>query len=319
MATLSTDSQSHTYSSAIMNRYESDPIVLSGEYDISDGVTLTITRTYSGFKQLRQAADSVLKTLEANDCDGNQWILVLGLTNEAIERLDNDRGCLGVNFRFEWEGSTGLIKVIPGAAHESLVNDFTMKVASDLQNMGIHWTERRWIGATRYRPANNNGKEGDQAFTPPSRQVTQGQTRGWPTLVVEVGVSESMPKLRSDAKFWFNNSNGQTRIVILISAKRNRVTFEKWMLMPPNAPNPAPPAYVATLRSRPVHRPPLVNQPAANQQLYSAQEVVITPTGMTGAPMILPFRALFDRAPTANETDVTITAQNFREFVQTIF
>jgi hypothetical protein len=40
---------------------------------------------------------------------------------------------------------------------------------------------------------------------------------------------------------------------------------------------------------------------------------------MTGAPMILPFRALYDRAPTANETDVTITAQNFREFVQTIF
>jgi hypothetical protein len=302
-----------------MNRHQSDPTVLTGEYHISDGVTATIIGTYSGFKLLQEAADSVLETLEANDCDGNQWILVLELTKEAIERLDNGRGCLGVNFRFEWEGSTGLIKVIPGAAHEPLINDFTAKVASDLPNMGIYWTERRWIGATTYKPANNKGKGADQAFTPPSRQVTQGQTRGWPTLVVEVGVSESMAKLRSDAKFWFNNSNGQTRIVILISAKRNRVTFEKWMLMPPNAPNPAPPAYVATLRSRPVHRPPLVNQPAANQQLYSAQEVVITPTGMTGAPMILPFRGLFDRAPTANETDVTITAQNFREFVQTIF
>jgi hypothetical protein len=270
-------------------------------------------------KQLKQAARSVLETLQANDCDGNQWIGVLGLTKEAIDRLDNDKECLGgVNFRFEWEGATGLIKVIPSATHESLVNDFALKVGSDLQNMGVHWTDRRWIGTTTYKPA-NKGKQGDQGFTPPTRQVVQGETRGWPTLVLEVGVSASMAKLRSCAKFWLNNSNGQTRFVILATASTARVTFEKWMLMPSNAPNPAPPAYVAALRSRPVHTPPLINQPAANQQLYSAQEVVVTPTGMTGSPMILPFQALYDRPPGPNESDITITAQDFRAFVQSIF
>jgi hypothetical protein len=85
-----------------MNRHQSDPTVLTGEYHISDGITSTITRTYTSFKLLQEAADSVLETLEANECDGNQWILVLELTKEAIERLDNGRGCLGVNFRFEW-------------------------------------------------------------------------------------------------------------------------------------------------------------------------------------------------------------------------
>ncbi|EAW16256.1 uncharacterized protein NFIA_056050 [Aspergillus fischeri NRRL 181] len=296
MATLSTDSQDDTYSSTIMNHHQSDPTVITGEYRLSNGITSTITRTYSNFKQLEQAAHSVLKTLEANDCDGNQWILVLGLTKEAIKRLDNDKECLGgVNFRPEWEGTTGLIKVIPGATHESLIDAFNLK------------------------PANNKGKGADQGFTPPSRQGAQGQTRGWPTLVIEVGVSESISKLRSDAKFWLNNSSGQSRFVILINTKRARVTFENWMLMPPNAPNPAPPAYVAALRSRPIHSPPLVNQPAASQQLYSAQEVVVTPTGMTGAPMIFPFRALYDRAPGPNETDITITAQDFRAFVQTVF
>ncbi|KAF7125503.1 hypothetical protein CNMCM5793_001742 [Aspergillus hiratsukae] len=279
-------------------------MVLTGNYHLSDGVTATaITRTYTNMKQLAQAAHSVLQTLQENDCDGNQWILVLELTNEAIERLNNDKECLGgVVFRFEWEGATGLIKIIPGAAHESLLNDFSSKVGSDLQSMDINWSDRRWIGAATYKGA-NKGKQGDQAFTPPSRLVTQGQTRGWPTLVVEVGGSESKTKLHSDAKFWFNNSNGQTRFVILISVKRARVTFEKWMLMPPNAPNPAP----------------LQNQPAANQQLYSAQEVVVTPTGVTGAPMILPFRALYDRAPGPNESDITITAQDFRDLVRTIF
>ncbi|KAF4214439.1 hypothetical protein CNMCM5878_009249 [Aspergillus fumigatiaffinis] len=304
----------------MMNRDHSDPPVLTRKYHLSDGVTSTaITRTYTSMKQLKQAARSVLETLHANDCDGNQWIGVLGLTKEAIDRLDNDKECLGgVNFRFEWEGATGLIKVIPSATHESLVNDFALKVGSNLQNMGIHWTDRRWIGTTTYKPA-NKGKQGDQGFTPPSRQVVQGETRGWPTLVLEVGVSASMAKLRSSAKFWLNNSNGQTRFVILVSASRDRVTFEKWMLMPPNAPNPAPPAYVAALRSRPVHSPPLVNQPAASQQIYSAQEVVVTPTGVTGAPMILPFQALYDRPPGPNESDITITAQDFRAFVQSIF
>lgn len=304
----------------MMNPDHSDSPVLTGKYHLSEGVTsTTISRTYTAMKQLEEAAYSVLETLQANDCDGNQWILVLELTKDAIERLDNDKECLGgVDFRFEWEGATGLIKVIPSATHDSLINDFTLKVGSDLQNMGIHWTDRRWIGTTTYRQA-NKGRQGDQAFTPPSRQVAKGETQGWPTLVLEVGVSESMAKLRSSAKFWLNNSDGQTRFVILVSASRARVTFEKWMLMPPNAPNPAPPAYVAALRSRPLHSPPLVNQPAASQQLYSAQEVVVTQTWMTGAPMILPFRALYDRAPGPNESDITIIAQDFRAFVQTVF
>jgi hypothetical protein len=30
--------------------------------------------------------------------------------------------------------------------------------------MGIHWTDRQWIGTTTYKPA-NKGTEGDQAFT----------------------------------------------------------------------------------------------------------------------------------------------------------
>ncbi|KAL4895672.1 hypothetical protein BDV59DRAFT_172930 [Aspergillus ambiguus] len=303
-----------------MDHRQSNPMVLTGAYRHSDGVTSTvITRTYTTMKRLEQTVHDVLQTLQANDCNGNQWVQVLGLTKEAIERLDNDKESLeGVAFRFEWEGTTGLIKVIPSAAHESLLNDFSSKVATELQNMGINWPDRRWIGTTTYKPG-NKGKAADQAFTPPSRRVTQGQTRGWPTLVVEVGVSDSMPKLRSNAKFWLNNSNGQTRFIILISVKRARVTFEKWMLMPPNAPNPAPHAYIDTLRSRPIHNPPLVNQPAVNQQLYSAQEVVVSPTGMTGAPMVLPFRALYDRAPRPNESNIVITDRDFREFVQTVF
>ncbi|GIK05604.1 hypothetical protein Aspvir_009717 [Aspergillus viridinutans] len=39
----------------------------------------------------------------------------------------------GVDFGFEWERATGLIKVIPSATPESLIHDFTLKVGSDLK------------------------------------------------------------------------------------------------------------------------------------------------------------------------------------------
>ncbi|KAF7131123.1 hypothetical protein CNMCM5793_004110 [Aspergillus hiratsukae] len=64
---------SHDYRiSAIMN-HQSDPTVLTGNYRLSDGVTSTaIIRTYTTMKRLEQAAHSVLKTLQANDCDAKE-------------------------------------------------------------------------------------------------------------------------------------------------------------------------------------------------------------------------------------------------------
>lgn len=50
--------------------------------------------------------------------------------------------------------------------------------------------------------------------------------------------------------------------------------------------------------------PPLVAQAAVNQRCFSAQEVTVDRNGVTGAPMVLPFSALFDTAPGPNETDV---------------
>ena len=41
--------------------------------------------------------------------------------------------------------------------------------------------------------------------------------------------------------------------------------------------------------------------------------------GVAGAPMVLPFRALFDREPGTGETDVVVTDQGFREITATVF
>ena len=42
------------------------------------------------------------------------------------------------------------------------------------------------------------------------------QTREWPFLVIEAGLSDSMPRLQADAAWWLANSGGQVKLVLLI-------------------------------------------------------------------------------------------------------
>lgn len=46
----------------------------------------------------------------------------------------------------------------------------------------------------------------------------QGAPDNWPSLVLEIGMSESLPQLRADASWWYPNSDGNIRLVILIHA-----------------------------------------------------------------------------------------------------
>ncbi|KAE8143071.1 hypothetical protein BDV38DRAFT_293515 [Aspergillus pseudotamarii] len=297
--------------------------ILSGEYQLTAGIeTLCITRKFTSISHLAQDAMMIFDTLNANGFRGNQWILVLGLTKKAIHILDNDKRCLdGITPRFEWDGTTGLIKVVPDAGSEFSTSSFVMAVHETLWAMGIPRTEMSWGGRTTYQPTVGKGKQGDQIFTPGDRQPAHGQIRDWPTLVLETGLSESLRKLQENAKWWFNNSNGRVRfvIVVLISYERSTVLFQKWQLVPPNAPSPMTRHYISWLHQQSRNMPPLSDQPAATQMLYMAQEVTVTPNTVSGAPMVLPFHALMDRAPGANETDISITAQDFRVIASTCF
>lgn len=130
---------------------------------------------------------SRMKWFEDHD-DGNQWIVVLGLRPNIIEKLDN-HSLGGVNYRFQWEQTNGLIKVVPSGPYEGATYQFSTLVTSKLIAIGIPSHECPWFGSTTYRPTVGKGKEGDNIFVPRSRCLP---TFGWPTLVVETGVSKSL-------------------------------------------------------------------------------------------------------------------------------
>ncbi|KAJ5123223.1 hypothetical protein N7448_009320 [Penicillium atrosanguineum] len=280
-----------------------------------------VMRSFTTFKQLQIDTSNILKVLQDNEENGNQYLVLLGLSKRGIERLENQR-LYGLDYRFQWEGTVGLIKVVPSHAHDATTDQVTRTIDEYLLAMGIRSVDRKWAMTTTYKPTASKGKQADQCFIPPCRRASPGQPVGWPTFVIETGVSESLPRLREDAQWWFNNSGGEVRMVLVISIKQTKVEFELWQLAPPNSPHPLTRVYIDSLRRR--HLPPLIQQATGIQQMYSHHEVDVTSSGVAGAPrvdnapMVLPFEALYNRPPRVTEGDLVLSDQDFKDFVDTI-
>ncbi|OGM39664.1 hypothetical protein ABOM_011522 [Aspergillus bombycis] len=302
-------------SSACLER--APPTVISDRYDlVADLPQGYQLQSYSTLKELKNAVKAIHNQLEKNNGQGNQWLLINGISRTTIERLSNDHSCLsGIEFRFMWIGTTGLLKVVPSIEHDLTTSDVDHYIDRQCVRMGVPDNELVW-GYTVTTPGTitTHGKEPDDCFYPPNRQPLAGQFNGWPSLVIETGVSESLAKLRRDATWWLQNSSGDTRIVLVISIKKamREIRFEKWQLVPPNFPRPVTRQAVDQLRQQPNQMPPLVQQQANSQIAFCIQEVIITPTSITGEPLVIPFRAMFDRQPTGTEGDIVINHQGFR-------
>ncbi|KAK6812994.1 hypothetical protein RU639_010809 [Aspergillus parasiticus] len=326
MATYGTNASSEPTSSHTHPRplSEPSPIVISDRYnitaDLPQGYQLRSFSSCSTSKQLQKAVKFIYDQLEQNDWQGNQWLVLMGMSRAAIERLSNDPDCLsGIAFRFMWTGTTGLIKVVPSISHDLTTSGVDHLIHGKCIRMGVADNDLVW-GHTVTTPGTvtTHGKQPDDCFFPPNRQPLGGQFNGWPSLVIETGVSESLAKLRRDATWWFQNSSGATRIVILVSVKAvaKSIRFEKWQLAPRNLPRPVTRQAIDQLRLQPNQMPPLVRQQANAQIAFCIQEVIVTPTSIDGGPLVIPFRAMFDRQPTGAEGDIVIDHQGFRDITR---
>src|SRR5438045_8118829 len=54
----------------------------------------------------------------------------------------------------------------------------------------------------------------------------------WPTLVLEAGLSESLPRLRIDAGWWLTNSGGEDCCYHRNKAAQRKIEIEKRELVP---------------------------------------------------------------------------------------
>lgn len=92
--------------------------------------------------------------------------------------------------------------------------------------MGAPRRELVPIGSTRYQ-GSQSFKEPDAGYKP---LPAWGLVSDWPSIVFEVGQSESLSQLRTDAEWWLVNSGGQAMIALIISLKSalSVIHIEKW-------------------------------------------------------------------------------------------
>jgi hypothetical protein len=188
-----------------------------------------------------------------------------------------------------------LILKVPTAKHEGAHGKFGQRLTVKAAMMGLI-DEFSYLGATKF-PVRRGSKEGDSAFKP---QSMRPRAADWPTIVIEAGWSESLTKLREDARRWLEGSRGQVKIVLLISIGRRarKMIIEKWEHRPVPANRPA-------TRSMTTHTP------------TQMQAITIDSNSNTVnvAPLILEFRKIFLRqAVPPLEHDFTFTRQDLLAF-----
>jgi hypothetical protein len=258
-------------------------------------------RTFSGIAGLRSDVKTLSKQLY-QDKTTNQYLVFQPVTEDDLAKIEDQRHTIGRGIRLTHctDIDTLIIKV-PTPEHEAVTRTFSYDFMDQIRQMGL--TERRDfkdMGATTYR-GTSTSKEADSCFRPLAFRPNR---LDWPTLVFEVGVSESLRKLRNDARWWLANSGGLVKIVHIFHINRGSRTIliEKWECTPATV-TPA-------IRS---NRPPA-------QIPTQIQTITIDQNGVTGRlPLVLHFQNLLLRQPTPPEQDVTYTAQDLQGLANDIW
>lgn len=156
-----------------------------------------------------------------------QYFLIRNFSEEIFQKLDDDPPFRAARLHYDFKTKDLIIKVMPGGFHEGPRACFEREVWFRARDMGCNKSLCP-TGSTTYY-GNTSAKQGDGGFKP---VPTRNKEKHWPTLIFEIGVSESLPHLRNDARWWLTNSNGDVRIVVIVTAskKTERFNIEKWQL-----------------------------------------------------------------------------------------
>jgi hypothetical protein len=223
--------------------------------------------------------------------------------------------------RFEAK-SRILIITIPTGLHETLHREIYNQYYSNVVQRGLRksWKD---IAATTLRAQGHprgdggNGGEADSAGGPYPQRAFDGD---WPTLVVEAGVSETLPELRRDMRWWFSTSNHQVKIVLLAKFEHTetKIILEKWVERPP------PPRQGATTTRRAA-----MLEPWCDQEIFITRNPGITDSHrnrfdpesftVTRGALRLEFNLLFLREPIQEEGDVIISVEGLQDYASVVW
>jgi hypothetical protein len=209
-----------------------------------------------------------------------------------------------------------MIITIPIAEHEGLHKVLDDSLYIDAISMGLRW-EFVPVGSTTYKDKDVNGNiisegEGDSCRRPKSMRGKQQ----YPTLVIEAGWSQTLQKLREKARWWFDKSKGDVKIVLLIKSSpgSNHIQIEKWKLgLAPSRQGATTTRAAAAMTPQCIH----VVEIALAAGINNAHPNRFNPASyvVTGGPLQLEFIDLFLRQPISpGERDLILGNTTLQEY-----
>ncbi|KAL7795415.1 hypothetical protein V8C37DRAFT_408783 [Trichoderma ceciliae] len=250
--------------------------------------------SFTSFKNLFSAVDNSTSDI----------LVVTNVSPKVFEEIYSARDAAGRKFRLSLytAKSRMLIVKFPTGFQETAHRHLDLSTASKMDRMGLleSWA---LLGGTTYREISNemliSSGEGDSVCRPRSARPSK---RGWPTLVIECGYSQTVSSLRAKAHWWFQTSNFDVKIVLLLKLNETSesILIEKWKTpQPPVRRGATMTRIAAVMQPQCVHTISIARNPDRfSNNRYSVYS----------GPLRLEFKDLFLREPTSGsaEGDVVI-------------
>ncbi|CAH0015449.1 unnamed protein product [Clonostachys rhizophaga] len=246
-----------------------------------------------------QALTKAIDESNLSECDA---LYVRDVSVSTYERLKKYRCYKRRKYRFRryYPAEELLIVAINTRTHEQLHINLYLDICLEIRKMGLkrHWASS---GAATFT-ALSGGSEGEADSSGSLFTLGEGHTE-WPNLIVEGSHSMSLEEMRRHMAWWFEASDHQVKIVLLVKADGpSTVIIEKWQ-------EPPRPERVGATTTRASSR----QNPQSNQVItitrvpgstnpYFAESYEVT----SGGALRLEFQDLFLRPPGPGEHDVII-------------
>lgn len=240
--------------------------------------------------------DDFLRIYESYLPNGPVYFLMKNVNKDSFERdFVNTDEDLFIKAWKEYCFSTKslLIRMPPSAPHAAAVGFSISFLTMATRELGPEYRVRPFAAGR----IDIGGKSlaADGGFMPksdPQRRV--------PTVVFEVGVSESGPLMQRKIGFWLTRTDGAIQAVIVIRLKNEReVVLQRWCIS---------------------NGAPAMEQETVMEKLYGTTSELST-IRVTNAPFVIPFEKLYLREPRPNsrERDIHLSQQDLKELLSDIW
>lgn len=167
------------------------------------------------------------------------YLAFLGISPEQFSNF-NAVQTRGIRRQY-FESLRILIIKLPSKSQEMVTGHLCHRLRRAAILMGDVDEELCETGSTTYRSTNticrNSCKEADGGIIPHQRRPGP---QGWPTIIFESGVSESLERLQRGARWWLTQSSHAVRAVLLahISCTEQVIDLQVWRMLPIQNPRP---------------------------------------------------------------------------------